>query len=47
MPMATGTIAPPNTKVVRFVAMFAQYDGKSKGTVYFDDGELRRVIKDE
>jgi hypothetical protein len=41
------SVAPPETVKVRCVAMFAQYDGKSKGTVYFDDAELRRVIKDE
>ncbi|MFH0908833.1 MAG: hypothetical protein V1929_08730 [bacterium] len=37
------SVAPPKTAWVRFVAMFAQYDGKSPGTVYFDDAELRRI----
>ena len=27
--------------------MFAQHDGKSKGAVYFDDAELRKVEKDK
>lgn len=40
------SVSPPGTKTVRCVAMFAQYDGKSPGSVYFDDGELRRVIKE-
>lgn len=37
------SVAPPKTASVRFVAMFAQFDGKSAGTVYFDDAELRRI----
>jgi hypothetical protein len=39
------SIAPPKTASVRIVAMFAQFDGKSAGTVYFDDAELRRIEK--
>ena len=39
------SVAPPKTASVRVVAMFAQFDGKSPGTVYFDDAELRRIEK--
>ena len=39
------SVAPPKTASVRFVLMFAQFDGKSPGTVYFDDAELRKVEK--
>jgi hypothetical protein len=41
------SVAPPLTATVRFVAMFAQFDGKSKGSVYFDDGELHAVVPTE
>ncbi|HEY8241335.1 MAG TPA: hypothetical protein VIH35_07810, partial [Kiritimatiellia bacterium] len=41
------SVAPPETATVRFVAMFAQFDGKSKGSVFFDDGELHQVIPSE
>ncbi|MFH0907313.1 MAG: hypothetical protein V1929_00930 [bacterium] len=45
MRSGVSVIAPVRTATVRFVAMFAQYDGKSKGTVFFDDAELIKVDK--